>query len=202
MVQRRLHHRDRSYRRSVRPFRQGELDGLCGVYAVINATRLLCPELDHADVAALFRRLIRTLSRRRIRLPDAVALGLDIRTVRALAFAACEYINDELDIRLKTRRPHKTSHACRMHRFWRTLQAELGKGNVVIVGLSGHLAHWTVAYRMTDKSMRLADSDGLKVLLRSRSTLRPTRRLHQFWPDEIIILSRRETRWRGNIRGV
>lgn len=202
MVQRRLHHRDGSYHRSARPFRQGELDGLCGVYAVINATRLLCPEIDHADVAALFQTLIRALSRRRIRLTDAVALGLNIRTVRALALVACEYINGELGIRMKTRRPHKPRHACRMHRFWRTLQAELGKGNVVIVGLSGHLAHWTVAYRITDKSVRLADSDGLKVLLRSRCTLRPTRRLYQFWPDEIIILSRRDMRWRGNIRGV
>ena len=84
----------------------------------------------------------------------------------------------------------------------RTLQEELSKGNVAIVGLSGHLAHWTVAYRITDKSVRLADSDGLKVLLRSRCSLRPTRRLYQLWPDEVIILSRREIRWRGSIREV
>lgn len=199
---RRLHHRDGSFRRSVRPFRQGDLDSLCGVYAVINATRLLCPEISHADVAALFGTLIGALSRRRIRLTDAVAYGLNIRTVRALALVACEYINNEFEIRLRTRRPHKPRHASRMHRFWRTLQAELSKGNVVIVGLSGHLAHWTVAYRITDKSVRLADSDGLKVLLRSRCTLRPARRFYQLWPDEIIILSRREMRWRGNIRGV
>ncbi len=32
--------------RRLRPYRQGRLDGLCGIYALINALRLLCPKLD------------------------------------------------------------------------------------------------------------------------------------------------------------
>jgi hypothetical protein len=187
-------------RRSVRPLRQGELDGLCGVYAVINALRLLCPEMDQADGAALFRILIRALARRRIRLTDAVALGLEIRTLRALANTACDYINGEFEIRLRARRPHRPKCAYRLNRFWRWLQAELDKGNVVVVGLSGRLAHWTVVYRITDRSAALADSDGLKRLLRSRCTLRASRRLYQLRPEDVIILSRRELRWRGHVR--
>src|SRR3954470_21433807 len=31
--------------RRLNPYRQGRLDGLCGVYALINALRLLCPRL-------------------------------------------------------------------------------------------------------------------------------------------------------------
>jgi hypothetical protein len=199
-VPRRLHRVSGSFRRSVRPLRQGELDGLCGVYSVINAVRLLCPEINQADLPALFRTLIRTLSRRRIRLTDAVALGLEIRTVRALANSACDYINDELQIRLKARRPHKPRRAYRLNRFWHWLQAELSKGNILIVGVSGKLAHWTVVYRITDKSAHLADSDGLKTLLRSRCTLRATRSLYQLRPEDVIILSRREARWHGNSR--
>ena len=33
-------------RRRFKAYRQGRLDGLCGVYALISALRLLCPKLD------------------------------------------------------------------------------------------------------------------------------------------------------------
>jgi hypothetical protein len=36
-------------RRQLKPYQQGRLDGLCGVYALINALRLLCPRLDEND---------------------------------------------------------------------------------------------------------------------------------------------------------
>ena len=32
--------------RRIKPYRQGRLDSLCGVYTLINALRLLCPRLD------------------------------------------------------------------------------------------------------------------------------------------------------------
>ena len=31
--------------RRIKPYRQGQLDGLCGTYALVNALRLLCPRL-------------------------------------------------------------------------------------------------------------------------------------------------------------
>ncbi len=182
----------------IHPRRQGELDGLCGVYSVINAVRLLCPEIDKCDEAALFRILINALSRRRTRLSNAVTLGLDIRTLRALARIACRHIEKETGIRLKVKRPRRCRY--RLSGFWRLLRAEIGKGNIAIFGIWGRRAHWTVAYKITEKSIRLADSDNLKLLRRSRCTLRPTQTLCQFYPNDTIILSRQERRWRGNRR--
>ncbi len=45
-------------RRQLKPYRQGRLDGLCGVYALINALRLLCPKLDEDDCERAFCALI------------------------------------------------------------------------------------------------------------------------------------------------
>src|SRR3712207_378430 len=45
--------------RRLKPYRQGRLDGLCGVYALINALRLLCPRLDEDDCERAFCALIR-----------------------------------------------------------------------------------------------------------------------------------------------
>ena len=57
-----------------RGFRQGDLDGLCGVYSVVNALRAVAPELDDKLSARLFRHLVRCL-RGRSREPLAVITG-------------------------------------------------------------------------------------------------------------------------------
>lgn len=181
----------------IRPRRQGELDGLCGVYSVINAVRLLCPEMNKYDEEALFGILIASLARRRIRLASAVTLGLDIRTLRAIARIACRHIENETGIRLKVRRPQRCRY--RLGSFWQVLRTELGKGNIAIFGMWGRRAHWTVAYKITEKSIRLVDSDNLKLLRRSRCTLRSTQTLCQFYPEDTIILSRQDLRWRGRV---
>ena len=50
--------------RQVEPYRQGRLDGLCGVYALINALRLLCPRLDEDACAGRHRNRPQRPSRR------------------------------------------------------------------------------------------------------------------------------------------
>ena len=35
------------------PYRQGDLDGLCGIYSAVNAVRALCPEVSTDDASWL-----------------------------------------------------------------------------------------------------------------------------------------------------
>jgi hypothetical protein len=49
--------------RQLKPYRQGRLDGLCGVCTLINALRLLCPRLDEDDCERAFCALIRARAR-------------------------------------------------------------------------------------------------------------------------------------------
>jgi hypothetical protein len=37
------------------PLRQGDLDGLSGIYAIINSVRLLCAEVSRGALARLFK---------------------------------------------------------------------------------------------------------------------------------------------------
>ena len=48
-------------KRRIEPFAQGDLDGMCAIYTIINAVRALCPEMTTGASMALFRRLIRSL---------------------------------------------------------------------------------------------------------------------------------------------
>ena len=49
--------------RRLKPYRQGRLDGLCGIYTLVNALRLLCPRLDKDACEEVFCALIRARAR-------------------------------------------------------------------------------------------------------------------------------------------
>src|SRR5215203_6913667 len=51
--------------RRLKPYRQRRLDGLCGVYALINALRLLCPRLDEDACERVFCALIKARARQK-----------------------------------------------------------------------------------------------------------------------------------------
>jgi hypothetical protein len=56
--------------RRLKPYRQGRLDGLCGLYTLINALRLLCPKVDEDACERVFCALIRARARQAARTPD------------------------------------------------------------------------------------------------------------------------------------
>jgi hypothetical protein len=64
---------------------------------------------------------------------------------------------------------------------------------VAILGLAGRHHHWTVAYQVSDRQMRLQDSGKLKVLLRSRCTSAAADRRYVLSPESIILLRRSGT---------
>ena len=43
------------------PYRQGDLDGLGGVYSAVNAVRALCPEVDDDAASCIFEALLLAL---------------------------------------------------------------------------------------------------------------------------------------------
>src|SRR5688572_29539520 len=65
--------------RRLKPYRQGRLDGLCGVYSLINALRLLCPRLGEDDCERAFCVLIRALERQERSLLSIIHRGLTRR---------------------------------------------------------------------------------------------------------------------------
>lgn len=62
-------------RRRRRPYRQGDLDGLCGLYSTVNAVRVLCPEVDTEAAGALFATLMQGLNEAGAAAEDVVTGG-------------------------------------------------------------------------------------------------------------------------------
>ena len=50
-------------KRRVKPYAQGDLDSMCGIYAIINAFRSLCREITWEISTHLFQHLVSCLNR-------------------------------------------------------------------------------------------------------------------------------------------
>src|SRR3954454_20855926 len=90
--------------RRIRPYRQGRLDGLCGLYALINALRLLCPRLDEETCEAVFYALIKARTRQTASPLAVIADGLSRRELLKLIDPCRRFLRKELGIRLTVTR--------------------------------------------------------------------------------------------------
>lgn len=176
----------------LKPFRQGDLDSLCGLYSVLNATRLLCPELDYEGSRSLFRQLAERLTAKKVTAFETVAWGIETPTVMALIQSARTYVREVLDASLRLELFRSARKTLRIGYLWKALMSRLKEGWVAIIGISGRHNHWTVAHRATAKSMRLFDSDLMTALKRSRCSLRSTRVPHQIDPEDVFLLRRED----------
>ena len=173
------------------PFRQGSLDALCGIYAIVNAIGCLCPELKPDGARALFARLIRMLRHVRRKAVKTVWYGLTIQQVRALLRHALRWTKRKIGIRLKLRRLRRSVRENpKLASVWAELRQRLGKSAVAIIGIGGLEAHWSVAVHVGRSWLKLIDSDGLTALKRSGCSARPTPTRHVLDPAEIILISR------------
>jgi hypothetical protein len=174
----------------ITPFQQGDLDGLCGVYAVLNAARILCPEIDDDYCDELFAVVLEKLAKSLKKPMRAVVNGTSRPHIALMVKAAAAEIERDLEIKLKATGLKTPKKKVALPQLWEALQEEIGSGAVVILALSGRRDHWTVAYHMSDRTIRLADSNSLKVILRSHCTLRPTRQRTRILPGETLLLTR------------
>ncbi len=159
--------------RRLKPYRQGRLDGLCGVYALINALRLLCPRLDEDACERAFCTLIRARARQTAS-PSASPLtvisgGLSRRELLRLIGSWQRFAAKELGVILTVSRlkvPEPT-----LRGIWRGLSRALDGKSVVILGLDGAERHWTIVYAATERTLRVTDSSGLRMIFRSQCTV-------------------------------
>src|SRR4051794_13683441 len=70
--------------RRIRPYHQGRLDGLCGLYALINALRLLRPRLDEDACERVFCALVKARTRQTTSPVAVIADGLSRRELLKL----------------------------------------------------------------------------------------------------------------------
>ena len=142
------------------PLEQGDLDGLCGVYAVVNATRLVAHphrRLRAADCYDLFAALLAELADAG-RLRGFVTHGLGGRVMARLLRRSDRWLRKRHGLALEVSRPFAKRGQPEPDVCLRVLAEHLARpGTAAIVGSD---EHWTVVRGVTTKRLLLADSDG------------------------------------------
>ncbi|MCA1288642.1 hypothetical protein [Salipiger bermudensis] len=171
---------------------QGNLDGLCGVYAVVNSVRHITPtRLDGDEERELFRQLIAKLGEER-RLEDALCSGMTIQPLGRLVDAASDFLGTRRGYRLRRQLAFRRAPDGLQH-FWKTTSTHLdehGSGSVIL-GLGGKYDHWTCIGTMSESSITLIDSDGIRRLNRKNCTISDVKgsRHHVLWPTQTYLLN-------------
>ena len=90
--------------RRIKPYRQGRLDGLCGVYALVNALRLLCPRLDEDTCEQVFSVLVKARTRQTASPLAVISAGLSRRELLQLLDPWQHFAAKELGVTLTVNR--------------------------------------------------------------------------------------------------
>ena len=147
-------------KRELKPLVQGDLDSLCGLYAVINAVRLtVYPDhiLTPSTVRHLFEHGLGVLSNKR-RLKQTVAHGVEnavwLLMCRAVIAEAATLIGCRISIAqlVGADRPWMTRDVVR------NIKKAVNEERPVLICLEGRLNHWSVIAGITATRLILFDS--------------------------------------------
>jgi len=173
----------------VRPARQGSLDGLCGVYAVINATSLaLGLKRRSALQKDLFVQLTHGLGA--CALLAAMDGGLDTQELVQASKAAFAWLEHEHGVRLAISQPYKTAKGWKISKFTDALRELLSAADmgVILQVRLPNAHHWTVPYAISGRRLMLRDSEGLSALILSEFSI--GRGSKRFIPVDTLIVRR------------
>lgn len=168
---------------------QGSLDGLCGIYAIINACNvMLGGGLDRDHQISLFCKLTSLLDDGRP-IGEVVHDGIGFRKLGELIDVASRTLTHDHGVCIERKVAWKANKG-NLSAFWNDLQQHVNtdEQRVALLGVEGKHSHWTVARKVSEASITLADSDNLKRFNRSDCHLRPGKKPHQLQPTQTFFL--------------
>lgn len=186
-----------------RPFVQGALDGLCGVYSIINGltwalhthkvwvgkparrTRhLTCRESEE-----LFAALTTALLKRKRRGAPIVD-GLHSLDMSYLLRKSALWLEEHYDTELRVVRPFYHRRQFSMRKVVQRLTLHLSvPGGAAIIGIESPWKHWTVAISVKRAHLQLLDSDGLARLSLERQRRHRREASDLLSPSGLFLLS-------------
>lgn len=175
----------------VKPWRQGDFDSLCGLYALVNAVRLLHPSLPKEAAEDLFDHLVDELLHGHSLPGSFVRHGIPATLVVKLGRSCCEFAHDVLELSLALARFPVLRHVS-LAAIWNGIRAGLDHGSAIVICVEGGLQHCTVVQRATDKVLHLLDSDGVDELPREMCTVAQTRDRYRLVPSGIFLMCRQD----------
>lgn len=179
-----------------RPFRQSDIDGLCGFHALFNAVHFLFPKrfpLWGESTCALAHALADALTDAEFK--AAWKEGQERPEMERLLAAAAEHLSREGG-GLTWTTPFDENPPKRADIFWRRLQEaagpDLGAGTLAIVGFEEPDPHWTCVVGLTPAYARLFDSSIYRRIRRDATTLGASARSGRWVvkPSEVLVVRR------------
>ena len=189
--------RARRFQSGPQPFQQGNLDGLCGIYALINAIRLATADqlhLSNNEWMGVFGCLLAKVDQH-TGATDLMTGGIGTRRLIALTRYAIDHMANHHGIELTMSRPLIDLQRPSRRRLVAELRRLIGQpGSAVLIGLGGLLNHWTVVCSVGHRSLGLFDSSGLHPIRIDHCRTRHEKKLettveHVLRPRRIIGLS-------------
>jgi hypothetical protein len=170
---------------SRRPYRQGELDGLCGVYALVNAVDYLCGPLSKRKAKKLFSQILTHLESK-APLATRCSSGISINEIGGiLKYVICE------EYPIRRYKPFHLKPSISHAAYIQTLERFLQQPNtIVFLILYGRFNHWTLIHHITDKTLVTYDSSEIHYVLRSSCSMidDKVQKLHWLIPTHTYFL--------------
>lgn len=171
-----------------KPYQQGDLDGLCGVYALVNAVDYLCGPLTKDEAQDLFEQIL-TYLESRAPLAQRCVEGIMINQIASiLKDVICKQYP------IQRYRPFHRQPRISKQRYLQTLRKFLRQSNtLVLVALEGHYSHWTLIRRITGRTLITYDSTHLRYLLKRSCSMfnRHVVKRHWLLPTQTYLLKSR-----------
>lgn len=141
------------------PLMQGGLDGLCGIYSVCNVHKIINNASD-SDIESLFSEIISFLSKKRM-LKEIIIGGMLHKNMSDVLWNCVGDRFYEKSSNFKWSSYHMDS-------FWQySMDYLLVPNSAIILSIGGKYNHYSVVNRMTENTMFLYDSSGMKRINKS-----------------------------------
>lgn len=167
------------------PLYQGRLDGLCGAYSILNAVNYLYNDFSRTDCEKLFAFMVKSHPEL---ITQAIVGGMRFKHVWKLANDVQGYLAPKRN--LKMYRPfYNNQKVASADEFLDRVSEMMGTRAVVLLGLGHPINHWSVATKISPKSIRLQDGV-MKRVNRSQLSLDQGERLIQLDYHQSIVIER------------
>jgi hypothetical protein len=150
-----------------KPYQQGDLDALCGVYAIINGLRNATSTLGQADRVSwdtLYELLLMAVDQEG-GLVEVMCRGIGRRVFAHCLDTARHYLSQRHGLALHVTRPWIGRSSFQVRKALLGLQGQLElPGHTALLLFDSSLGkHWSVIQQVDQDSVYLSDSDGYRV---------------------------------------
>ena len=167
------------------PLHQGDLDGLCGIYSILNSIKTLYPKRFNERLQAdVFEYLTNYAIKEQGNL-SILSEGLGLRDMQQLLNAAIEYLSSNLSIDVQVTRPWR-KQSSRLPTPTNIKELLKTPKTAILIGLERPNLHWTVITEYDHGEFLLFDSQGHEDI--PSSELMFTRKQKALYDGEYVIV--------------